>query len=118
MLVAFRAHRESMLRTRVSPICPDMLFGRDSFLNVYRGDNPRETDDRASADPARRDQRVACACGPPELARHGVLVMSPEFAGKSRVDRHRLVNDTLAAELKGQVHALAIQAYAPGEEMR
>jgi BolA family transcriptional regulator, general stress-responsive regulator len=24
-----------------------------------------------------------------------VLVMSPEFAGKSRVDRHRLVNDTL-----------------------
>ena len=47
-----------------------------------------------------------------------VLVMSPEFAGKSRVDRHRLVNDTLAAELKGRVHALAIQAYAPGEEMR
>src|SRR5229473_4020798 len=42
-----------------------------------------------------------------------ILVMSPEFAGKSRVDRHRLVNDTLAAELKGQVHALAIQAYAP-----
>ena len=39
-----------------------------------------------------------------------VLVMSPEFAGKSRADRHRLVNDTL----KGQVHALAIQAYAPG----
>src|SRR5258707_14929456 len=30
-----------------------------------------------------------------------VLVMSPEFAGKSRVDRHRLVNDTLAAELAG-----------------
>ena len=33
---------------------------------------------------------------PPELARHGeshfrVLVMSSEFAGKSRVDRHRLV---------------------------
>ena len=46
-----------------------------------------------------------------------VLVMSPEFAGKSRVDRHRLVNDTLAAELKDRVHALAIQAYAPGEEM-
>jgi len=39
-----------------------------------------------------------------------VLVMSPEFAGKSRVDR--------AAELKGRVHALTIQAYAPGEEMR
>src|SRR5712692_2769165 len=33
-----------------------------------------------------------------------VFVMSPEFAGKSRVDRHRLVNDTLVAELKGRVH--------------
>ncbi len=44
-----------------------------------------------------------------------VLVVSPVFAGKSRVDRHRLVNKTLAAELKGKVHALAIKAYAPGE---
>ena len=43
--------------------------------------------------------------------------MSPEFVGKSRVVRHRLVNDTLAAELKGRVHALAIQAYAPAEKM-
>ncbi len=84
VLVAFRAHRESMLRTRVSPICPDMLFGRDSFLNVYRGDNPRETDDRAPADPARRDQRVACACGPPELARHVHLP-------RSRGRRERIV---------------------------
>jgi BolA family transcriptional regulator, general stress-responsive regulator len=45
-----------------------------------------------------------------------VLIVSAAFAGKSRVERHRLVNDTLAAELKGGVHALAIKAYAPGEE--
>jgi BolA protein len=44
-----------------------------------------------------------------------VLVVSTAFAGKSRLDRHRLVNDALAAELKGSVHALAIRAYAPGE---
>jgi BolA family transcriptional regulator, general stress-responsive regulator len=44
-----------------------------------------------------------------------VLVVSQAFAGKSRIDRHRIVNDTLAAELKGRVHALAIKAYAPGE---
>lgn len=44
-----------------------------------------------------------------------VLVVSSAFAGKSRVDRHRLVNEALAAELKGGVHALAIKAYAPGE---
>src|SRR5260370_35401905 len=47
-----------------------------------------------------------------------VLVMSPEFAGKSRVDRHRLVNATLAAGLKGQVHAPPIPASAPGEGVR
>jgi BolA protein len=47
-----------------------------------------------------------------------VLLVSPVFTGKSRLERHRLVNETLAAELKGKVHALAIKAYAPGEEIR
>ena len=45
-----------------------------------------------------------------------VLVVSAAFAGKSRVDRHRMVNDALAAELKDGVHALAIKAYAPDEQ--
>lgn len=45
-----------------------------------------------------------------------VLIVSPKFAGLTRVARHRLVNDTLAAELKGGIHALAIKAYAPGEQ--
>ncbi len=47
-----------------------------------------------------------------------VLVVSPMFAGKSRVERHRLVNETLADLLKGKVHALAIKAHAPGEEIK
>ena len=47
-----------------------------------------------------------------------VLVVSPEFAGKSRLERHRMVNASLAAELKGGVHALAIKAFAPGEDIR
>lgn len=46
-----------------------------------------------------------------------VLVVSPLFVGKSRVARHRLVNDALAEELRGRVHALAIKAYAPGEKL-
>ena len=46
-----------------------------------------------------------------------MLIVSPAFAGKSRLARHRLVNEALAAELKGKVHALAIKAYAPGEAM-
>ena len=47
-----------------------------------------------------------------------VLIVSPLFAGKSRLARHRLVNETLAAELKGKVHALALAAHAPGEDGR
>jgi BolA protein len=47
-----------------------------------------------------------------------VLVVSPAFAGKSRLARHRLVNEVLAAELKGKIHALALDLYAPGEEAK
>jgi BolA family transcriptional regulator, general stress-responsive regulator len=47
---------------------------------------------------------------------YSVYIVSTAFQGKSRVDRHRLVNATLAAELAGGVHALAIRAQAPGEE--
>jgi BolA protein len=47
-----------------------------------------------------------------------VLIVSPEFAGKSRLARHRLVNELLAEELATKVHALAIHAYAPGEAVR
>ena len=44
-----------------------------------------------------------------------VSVASIAFAGKSRVERHRMVNSALAEELAGSVHALAIHASAPGE---
>ena len=47
-----------------------------------------------------------------------VLIVSPVFAGKSRVARHRMVNDALADELKGRVHALALTTYAPDEPIR
>ena len=44
-----------------------------------------------------------------------VRIVSAAFAGKSRVERHRMVNDALAEELRAGVHALAIEARAPGE---
>ena len=44
-----------------------------------------------------------------------ILVVSEAFSGKSRVDRHRIVNDLLADELAGRIHALALKTYAPGE---
>jgi len=42
-----------------------------------------------------------------------VMLVSPSFTGKSRIERHRMVNAALADELEGGVHALAIKAYAP-----
>ncbi|MCW5690632.1 MAG: BolA family transcriptional regulator [Pseudolabrys sp.] len=44
-----------------------------------------------------------------------VYIVAQAFAGKSRVDRHRMVNAILSDELKAGVHALAIHAQAPGE---
>ena len=44
-----------------------------------------------------------------------VYIVSPAFEGKSRIERHRMVNTTLDAELKGSVHALAIKAETPAE---
>ncbi len=47
-----------------------------------------------------------------------VYIVTNAFDGKSRVDRHRMVNQLLATELAGSVHALAIHAYAPSEQPR
>jgi BolA protein len=44
-----------------------------------------------------------------------VYIVSPAFEGKSRVERHRMINAALASELAGSVHALAIHAQAPQE---
>jgi BolA protein len=44
-----------------------------------------------------------------------VYIVSDAFEGKSRIERHRMINATLAAELAGPVHALAIKAQAPNE---
>jgi BolA family transcriptional regulator, general stress-responsive regulator len=44
-----------------------------------------------------------------------VYIVSPAFKGKSRIERHRMINAALDAELKGSVHALASHAQAPGD---
>jgi len=44
-----------------------------------------------------------------------VYIVAEAFRGKSRIERHRLINATLADELAAGVHALAIHAAAPGE---
>jgi len=46
-----------------------------------------------------------------------VYIVSEAFRGKTRLQRHRMINGILASELSGGVHALAIHAAAPGEGM-
>jgi BolA protein len=45
-----------------------------------------------------------------------VKVVSRKFLGKTRLERHRMINTLLAEELAGTVHALAVHAFAPGED--
>jgi BolA protein len=44
-----------------------------------------------------------------------VYIVSESFKGKTRIDRHRMINQALADDLAAGVHALAIHATAPGE---
>jgi len=47
-----------------------------------------------------------------------VVIVSPAFVGLGRVARQRLIYETLAAELAGGVHALALTTLAPDEERK
>lgn len=42
-------------------------------------------------------------------------IVSAAFAGRSPIERHRLVNRALASELAGPLHALTMDLLAPGE---
>lgn len=53
----------------------------------------------------------------PEGETHfSVEIVSRVFAGKSRVERQRLVHAVLADELRQRVHALALRTLAPDED--
>jgi BolA protein len=52
---------------------------------------------------------------PGEQTHFRVYIVSESFKGKTRIDRHRMVNKILSDELATGVHALAIHAAAPGE---
>ena len=47
-----------------------------------------------------------------------IRIVSAAFAGMSRIDRHRSVNAALRPAFEAGVHALAIEAAAPGETVR
>ena len=44
-----------------------------------------------------------------------VVIVAECFDDRRLIDRHRMVNAALAAELAGSVHALALHTYAPSD---
>ena len=42
-------------------------------------------------------------------------VVSPQFAGRRTLERHRMVYATLGARVGHEIHALALETRAPGE---
>ncbi|HUX23758.1 MAG TPA: BolA family protein [Burkholderiales bacterium] len=47
---------------------------------------------------------------------YSLTIVSPQFSGKNIVARHRLIYAALGPMMQRQIHALAIRAYAPGEQ--
>lgn len=47
-----------------------------------------------------------------------VRIVSAAFTGMGRVARHRAINDLVTAEFEAGLHALAVEAAAPGEPTR
>lgn len=43
------------------------------------------------------------------------VVVSEEFAGKSRIQRQLLVYKTLGERMNGEIHALSMKTYTPEE---
>lgn len=47
-----------------------------------------------------------------------IRIVASAFTGQSRVNRHRAINDLLKPQFDAGLHALAIEAAAPGEAVR
>lgn len=44
-----------------------------------------------------------------------VTIVSAEFSGQNRIERHRMVYDALTGPLQTDIHALRIKAFTPSE---
>ncbi len=44
-----------------------------------------------------------------------VIIISDSFAGKNRIQRHRMIFDAVGELMKTDIHALSIRAYTPAE---
>lgn len=47
---------------------------------------------------------------------YAAYVTSPAFAGKTRVQQHKMVYEALQGKMGAELHALAIQTSVPGDD--
>ena len=88
------------------PVATEMLRRLESSLSPTRVEL---TDDS-------EQHRGHGGYNPAGESHFSLRIESPTFAGKSRVERMRLIHAALGDLLHERVHALSIRARAPGED--
>jgi len=70
-------------------------------------------------DSVKRGIEAGLACERVEVVGDGehfqALVVSAEFTGRSRVQRHQLVYAALGDRMREEIHALSMQTFTPDE---
>jgi acid stress-induced BolA-like protein IbaG/YrbA len=72
-------------------------------------------------DPSSIEQSIRSGLDCTHLEVHGdgahfeAIVVSPAFAGASRVKRHQLVYAALGERMKEEIHALSMKTFTPDE---
>jgi BolA family transcriptional regulator, general stress-responsive regulator len=94
-----------MITERTGPVATEMLRRLNSALSPTRLDLVDDSE----------QHRGHGGYNPAGESHFSLTIESPAFAGKSRVERQRLVYAALGDLMRERVHALSIKANAPGE---
>lgn len=94
-----------MDEVRTGPIATEMLRRLDSALSPTRIDLVDDSE----------QHRGHGGYNPAGESHFSLAIESRAFAGKSRVERQRMVYAALGDLMRERVHALSIKASAPGE---
>ncbi|MFL6727096.1 MAG: BolA family protein [Sphingomicrobium sp.] len=92
---------------KTGPVATEMLARLNSALSPTEIDL---TDDS-------EQHRGHGGYNPAGESHFSLAIESPAFAGKSRVERQRMVYAALGDLMRERVHALSIRATAPGENI-
>ena len=87
------------------PVATEMLKRLDSALSPTRVELNDDSE----------QHRGHGGYNPAGESHFSLTIESPAFAGKSRVERQRMVHQALGDLMRERVHALSIRALAPGE---